>query len=63
MDKSVVILIAYVVIASIHFICEYKSIKKECDYRHKPKLDYCFIRAIFFPITWIRLMLEYTKAN
>lgn len=63
MDKGIVTLIAYIIIVSIHFICEYKSIKRKCDYRHKPKLDYCFIRAIFFPIIWFRLMLKYTKTN
>lgn len=61
MDKFLFGIIIYFSIAVIQFICEYKSIKKKCTYRQKPKLDYCFIRAIFFPITWIRLMWKYTK--
>ena len=54
-------IIVYFAIVVIHFICEYVSIKKECTYNSKPRLSYCFFRALFFPITWIRLMWEYTK--
>lgn len=53
-------LVIYVVIAIIHFICEYKSIDKNCSYKESPKLDYCFFRALFFPITWIRSMWYFT---
>ena len=53
----------YIVVAIIHFICEYYSLDKQCLIDEKPKLDYCFFRALFFPVTWIRLMLKYTKAD
>lgn len=59
----ILILIIYSIIAIIHFMCEYKSIKNKCGYNKKPKLDYCFFRALFFPITWVRLMLYYTDPN
>ena len=60
------VMIVYGVIALLHFIIEYHSIKKTCDrfidtYLEKPKLDYCFFRALFFPITWLRMMWKYTK--
>lgn len=60
------ILIVYGVIALLHFIFEYRSIKKTCHkvydtYTEKPKLDYCFFRALFFPVTWIRAMWKYTE--
>ena len=63
MDKNIVILIVYIVIAVIHFICEYCSLDKQCSLNEKPRLDYCFFRSLFFPITWIRLMWKYTKAD
>ena len=63
MDKNIIMLMVYIVIAIIHFICEYYSLDKQCLIDEKPKLDYCFFRALFFPITWIRLMLKYTKAD
>ena len=56
-------LMVYIVIAIIHFICEYRSLNKQCSIYTKPRLDYCFFRALFFPVTWIRLMLKYTKAD
>lgn len=61
MDIVFCIFIVYAVIAAIHFLCEYNSIKKKCSYKESPKLDYCFFRALFFPITWIRLMWKYTS--
>lgn len=57
----IIYLIIYIVIATIHFICEYKNIEKKCSYNRKPKIDYCFFRALFFPVTWIRLMWCYTS--
>lgn len=60
------VLIAYGIIALLHFIFEYRRIKKTCHkflgtYVEKPKFDYCFFRALFFPITWLRMMWKYTK--
>lgn len=67
-----IILIIYLLIVILHFLIEYISIKNKCKkeynmikhkfvYIEKPKLDYCFYRALFFPITWIRMMWKYTK--
>lgn len=66
MDTIKIALIIYIVIAVTHFCLEYHSIKRSCKkfldtYYERPKLDYCFFRALFFPVTWIRLMWKYTK--
>lgn len=58
-------LIVYLIIAVVHFACEYASIKRNINvrkrYSNKPRLDYCFYRAICFPITWIRSAWYFTK--
>lgn len=63
MDKNIVIIIIYGIIAITHFVCEYVSIKKGCWNNQRPRLSYCFFRALFFPVTWIRLMWNYTKPD
>lgn len=59
METKLIIIIAYAIISLICFIGEYRSVKRSCRYSEKPKLDYCIIRGLFFPLVIIRKIYDY----
>lgn len=49
----------YIIIAVIWFICTYRAVENKCQYGETPKLDYCFIRGLFFPLVIMKKIFEY----
>lgn len=58
-----IIFVIYVIGVILDFLYEYFDIKRECLHGQNPKIEYIFIRALFFPITWLRKMWSYTKCD
>lgn len=53
------LIIIYGILSVLFTVIEYKTVRKTCRIWEHPKLDYCLIRGIFFPLVVIKKVYEY----